>query len=101
MVLDGRSVSVGPQCVGVQSRSDISFRHKVKASSRRLAGSRSRQRRRTDLQLGASPTAGGSGGFGGPSGAGAVTTEMEGEKAEVPTRLEAATEKAYVVFGLR
>ena len=34
----GRSVSVGPQCVGVQSRSDISFRHKVKASSRRLAG---------------------------------------------------------------
>ena len=32
----GRSVSVGPQCVGVQSRSDISFRHKVKASSRRF-----------------------------------------------------------------
>ena len=90
-----RSVSVGPQCVGVQSRSDISFRHKVKASSRRLAGSRARQRRRTDLQLGASPTAGRLvGGFGGPSGAGAVTTEIEGEKAEVPTRLEAATEKA-------
>ena len=53
------------------------------------------------MQLGASPTAGGSGGFGGPSGAGAVTTEIEGEKAEVPTRLEAATEKAYVVFGVR
>ena len=53
------------------------------------------------MQLGASPTAGASGGFGGPSGAGAVTMEIEGEKAEVPTRLEAATEKAYVVFGLR
>ena len=93
-------VGVGAQSVWVRSVSGFkaarisAFDIKSKHLRAVFAGSRSRQRRRTDLQLGASPTAGGSGGFGGPSGAGAVTTEIEGEKAEVPTRLEAATEKA-------